>query len=352
MPAITPKWLAGFQTNLVHLAQEDYLAAGAELQYTEVATVLPVTTGHTVLTWLLDTAQIERTGKFAGKFNYRDLVSQKLEFDVGAAQDAFKLHRFQIEDTEQGPVSMSLAAERASSWGAWMAYWPQVETTQGLVLGNTDAYPCYDGLPLFHGSHPINPARSGSPTFSNLWTTGSGPGLLPIHTSGTGAVSQEQAIRNLAKGAAYIRSIKSSNGVTPRRLRLKKIVTGPELHAAAVAATQSKIVASTSGTGNAQGGTADVEAFIRSTGLADPIQFDELTDAKFATDYILIAEVIGKRRLGPFVYAEREAFRMTQYTPLDTNQLGNIQEFQWNLLGRNSLIAGHPYLAFYCKGVA
>jgi hypothetical protein len=175
---------------------------------------------------------------------------------------------------------------------------------------------------------------------------------LPIHTSGTGAVSQEQAIRNLAKGAAYIRSIKSSNGVTPRRLRLKKIVTGPELHAAAVAATQSKIVASTSGTGNAQGGTADVEAVIRSTGLADPIQFDELTDAKFATDYILIAEVIGKRRLGPFVYAEREAFRMTQYTPLDTNQLGNIQEFQWNLLGRNSLIAGHPYLAFYCKGVA
>lgn len=352
MPAITPKFMMTFQSNLQHIAQEDYLAASSDLWYSEMAKIVPVTTGHTILTWLLNTAQIERTGKFAGKINYRDLISQKLEFDVGAAQDGFKLHRYQIEDTDSGPASLALAAERSSEWGQWMAYWPQTETYRGIIEGHTDAFLTYDGNPLFHGSHPINPARSGSPTFSNLWTTGSGPGLLPIHSSGTGAVSREVAMQNLGKAIAYQKSIKASNGITPRRLKLKGIVVGPALATDAITATQSKVVAGVAGSGLAQGGPQDAEPLIKYIGIGKPIIADELTDNQFSTDYILLWEAPGARRLGPLVYAEREPFKMTQYAPMDQRELGLIQNFEWQLQGRNALVAGHPYLATYVKGVA
>jgi phage major head subunit gpT-like protein len=352
MPAITPKWMMGFQSRLEHIANEDYLAAASDLWYTDVAKIVPVTTGHTILTWLLNTAQIERSGKWGGKVNYRDLISQKLEFDVGAAQDGFKLHRYQIEDTDSGPAAVQLAAERSAEWGQWMAYWPQTETYRAIIEGNTDAFLTYDGLPMFHGSHPINPARSGSATFSNRWTTGSGPGLLPIHSSGSGSVTREVAMQNIGKAIAYQKAIKASNGISPRRLKLKGIVVGPALATDAILATQSKTIASVAGTAAAQGGSADAEPMIKYIGIGRPIIADELTDAQFDTDYILLWEAPGSRRLGPFVYAEREAFKMTQYGPMDQRELGLIQNFEWQLQGRNALIAGHPYLATYCKGVA
>jgi hypothetical protein len=335
--ALTSRFLFDFESNLVNLIEESYVGLSANLWWTNVARTRTTKTRKEIFSWLLSTAQIHEEGAEAGGIlRYGESFMVQLSAVPKFASAAFRIGKNELEDLDANGI------EAASQWardiGAYMAYWPQKKVTHLLKNGHTaSAYPTYDDLALFSGSHLLNPKNANVGTYSNLYTS------VDIST----AVSAETALQNLTTVFSNVMSIKQANGEDPRNLKPKGILCGPKLFPRVAQLTNAKFLAQAAGSA---AGTADVEALIAALGFGQPIMAPELAGFESDTTYFVLIEDLKASQLGPAVYVEREPFSMITYTGQDGRNadLGRGRELEWQVQGRNTIIAGHPYLIAKC----
>lgn len=346
MPALVPSFLFDFESNMSAIAEDEYSRFSNNLWWSRFMKERPSGARVELLSWLLSTARIEPLGKMGGNLPYEDLVAKYVTYEPTFAGAGLKLRRPQVEDLDGN--GLELGAKWAADIGCQMAYWPQKMLVNLLQQGeNTSLGTAYDGLSFFNAAHPVNPFNTGAGNYCNVFTgTASGiqPGALPIDDN----IPPDLALKNLSIAIAAIRAIKMPNGVDPRFLRAKTIIAPPRMQARVTQLLNAKFVAQQA-TGGA--GAADVEAFIASLGLDQPVIADEL--AADPTSWYIACDEQAASTLGSFVYVNREPFSINYYTgvggSLGESQLNRAEEIEWQCKGRNVGGYGHPYTFFKIK---
>ncbi len=338
MPAITPSFMFDLESNMRIITAQDYQRLVQNLWWMKIAKTMPSGAKRERVSWLLDSARIQRTGH-GGNIEFEDVVALTTEVENLNAAGGLLVKKEQFEDLDGNGIDT--AAHWSRTIGAYAAYWPQRCIAKAILANGTT----YDKKAFFATDHPVNPYNLSAGTFTNLFTAGSGPGPVPI---GGASMTPDVALANLAKAIAYISSIKLPTGDDPRFLRVRYIMVPPSLYARATQLTQAKYIAQAASAG---GGSGDIEAVVRYFGLGEPIECPEL-GAGFvggADDcYYLACEDILTSELGAFNYVNREAFSILYYGPQNDADLARIRQFQWTTEGRNNVLNGHPYLLFKC----
>lgn len=357
MGALTPEFLFDFESNMQAINENEYARIASRLWWSRFMKTRPSASKKEIVAWLLSTARIEDLGKFGGQLPFEDLISQYTTFENRAAGAGLKLRRFQLEDLDGG--GLDLATKWASDIGSYMAYWPQKQLVSLIKNGATSGYNSYDGVSFFNTAHYVNGVNGDQGTFANIFTSTASstpstdpndagyPGACKIDTS----VSVDDALDNLTKAIAYIKSIKMPNGADPRFLNPVALIVPPALQARAVQLTNAKFLAQDSASA---GGSGDVSAVIQSFGFSQPVVADELAGFESDTTYFIACEEMGQSQLGAFVYVDREPFKVTYYTGQGGGTgadavLDRADELEWHCKGRNVAGYGHPYLFFKVK---
>ena len=341
MPALTPSFVFDLESRMRKIEENEYLRLASNLWWDTGTKVLPSQSRREIVTWALNTAQLEDQGQ-GGNIAYDNMVIIETEFSASTAGKGLKLRRQQFEDLDGNGVN--LASEWAAQMGAQHAYWPQKQVATMLKNGHLSTSTTYDGKPFFATDHPVNPKATSKGTFKNLFTGGD---AVPIDTG----VTTDVALANLAKVFGLIASIKMPNGSDPRMLRPKGILCSPTLFPRAVQLTNARVIAQAAASG---GGGADVEALIRALGYGQPICADELAGFESDTTYFVVAEQIASSQLGGLVYVDREPFSTRYYTGRGGGTgvdavLDRADEHEWHSSGRNVVGYGHPFVIFKCK---
>lgn len=351
MGALTPEFLFSFEDNMRQITENEYARLSANVWWSKFMKTMPSSNNKEIVAWLISTAQIETIDKMGGHQFFEDLVTKYTTYENGFAGAGFKLQRRQMEDNDGG--GFDFAAKWSGDIGAQMAYWPQKQLVKLMKEGHlttASAGLAYDGKAFFAADHLVNPANAAAGTFANLFTgaaSGVQPGALPIDDS----VSVDVALTNLSKAIASIKSIKMANGVDPRYLRPTCIVAPPRMQQRVAQLTNAKFIAQAA-TGGA--GSADVEAFISSMGLVQPVIADEFAGFENDTTWFLATEEMSSSQLGAFLYIDRKPFQVTYYTGNGAGTgvdavLDRADELEWHVKGRNGIGYGHPYSFFKIK---
>lgn len=337
MPTITPQFLYDLESNMRTITSQEYNRLNSQVWWNRIAKTTPSMALKERITWLLDTARIQRTGH-GGNLEFEDVVAQTTEVENLNAAAGLKVKKEKFEDVDGNGIDY--AAHWSRGIGAYAAYWPQKMVAQAILANPLT----YDNKAFFATDHPVNPFRTAAGTFTNTFTAGSGPGALPIDDS----VTVDVAVKNVAKAIAYIASIKMPNGEDPRFLRVASLFVPPAMTARAQQITNAKFIAQAAATA---GGSGDVEAMIRNFGLGQPVEVPEFgsgfTGGSDTTWYLGMDDIL-TNELGAFSYVNREPFSVLYYGPQNDAQLARIREYQWTTEGRNSILPGHPYLLFKC----
>ncbi len=338
---LTPQFVFDLETRMRMIQEREYLRLTSKLWWDKCTKVLPSLTRREIVTWCLNTAQLEDQG-YGGNIAYDNLAIQETEFTARTAGKGLKIRRQQFEDLDGNGVQ--LATEWSEQIGAQHAYWPQKTVASLLKNGHLSSSIGYDGEIFFSTAHPVNPKDSSKGTYKNLYTSGD---AVPIDVS----VTADVALANLQKVFGRIASIKMPNGDDPRMLQPSGILCGPTLYPRAVQITNAKFIAQAAATG---GGGADVEALIAALGYGQPILCPELAGFESDTTYFVIAEQVTSSQLGGFVYIDREPFSTRFYTGRGGGTgvdaiLDRADELEWHTSGRNAGGYGHPFTIFKCK---
>lgn len=347
MGQITPQFLFDLESNMRVISAREYQRLMDNLWYNRVMKTVDSQAKKERISWLLDTAKIERPNAShgGGQAIFEDLVMQTTEYENENAVAGLELKKEQFEDLDGNGVQ--LATEWSRQVGAQAAYWPQKTLAQAIrANGNT-----YDGLPFFSpigAPHPVNPFRTSAGSFANDFTgvaSGIYPGAVPVDSS----VTIDVALDNLNAVKAYIASIVMPNGEDPRFLKINAILHPPALTSRMQQLTKAQFIAQAAASG---GGSGDVSAVIANQGFGDPIEAPELGSAFGGSDttYYVLAQEITSDELGAFLYLDREAFSVLFHGPMTDAQLARLRKLQWTLEGRNTTQPGHPYLMFRCQG--
>lgn len=341
MPNLTPSFVFDLESRMRKIQENEYLELTRDLWWDKTMKVLPSGSRREIVTWVLNTAELEDQGK-GGNIAFDNMVILETEFETREAGKGLKLRRKQFEDLDGNGVN--LAAEWSAQMGAQHAYWPQKTAATLLKNGHLAGSIAYDGKPFFATDHPVNPENPAAGTYSNLFSS------VPIDVS----VAADVALANLSTVFASIASIKMPNGSDPRRLRPRGILCNPKLFPRAVQLTNAKFLAQAASAG---GGSGDVEALISALGYGQPICADEFAGYESDTTYFVVAEQIARSQLGGLVYVEREAFSTRYYTGRGGGTgvdaiLDRADELEWHSSGRNAGGYGHPFVIFKCKAGA
>lgn len=353
MPALTPTFLFDFESNMQAITENEYARMAASLWWTQTTKVRPSAKKREIIAWLLSTATIKDQGK-GGNLSFEDLVALSTTYVNGNSGDGLKMTRDQIEDLDGS--GLDIGTKWSADIGAYMAYWPQKQTSIAILNGETGVG--YDSKAFFATDHPVNPLASNSATYANLFTgaaSGAYPGALPIDDS----VTVEVALTNLSKAIAYIKSIKMPNGVDPRFLKPNKIMVPPRMVPRAQQLTNAKFIAQAVSGG---GGSGDITSIVANWGFQQPIEVQEFSaNASYTVDatgatvtgsddtWYLVCEEVSSTQLGALVYVDRESFKITYYTGQGGGTgvdaiLDRARELEWHCQGRNVTGYGHPYL--------
>lgn len=341
MSAITPEFLHDLETNMRLLTTNNYSRFASNLWWQKMAKTITSKTKRERVSWLLETAKIERTHKGGGQAIFEDMVSQTHEYEHENAAAGLELKKEQLEDLDGNGID--LATHWSKQIGAYAAYWPQKCIARAIIANPVT----YDSLAFFHASHPYNPFDTGAGTFANDLTgavSGAFPGAVPIHAYGSGAVDLEDAVVNLSKVIAYISSWKMPNGEDPRFLTVKKLFHPPAMRARITQMFSAKFM--TSGTG-----TVDIGQMVNDFGF-EPVEVPELgagfSGGSDTTYYVGTSEQLSDE-LGAFAYIDREPFSVVYHGPMTDADLARMRKFQWTTEGRNTVAPGHPFLLVRCK---
>jgi hypothetical protein len=341
MAALTPSFVFDLESRMRKLVEAEYLRLTSKLWYDKVTKIMKSGARREIVTWALNTAQLEDQGK-GGNISFEDMVLLETEFESKTAGKGLKLRRQQFEDLDGNGVN--LASEWSAQMGAQHAYWPQKQIATLIKNGhNADALG-YDGEVFFSASHPVNPFNTGAGTYKNLFTGGD---AVPVDVS----VTADVALGNLQKVFGRIAGLKMPNGSDPRMLRPSGILCSPTLYPRMVQLTNAKFIAQAAASG---GGGADVDALIAAMGYGQPICCDELAGFESDTTFFVITESITQSQLGGLVYVDREPFSVRYYTGRGGGNgvdavLDRGDELEWHTSGRNVAGYGHPFAIFKCK---
>lgn len=343
MGAITPSFMFDLESNMQNIAENEYARLSQNMYWSRFCKVLPSQTRKQLVNWIISTAKIEDLGKSGGKTVFEDMLATYTTFESRNAGSALQLKRQQLMDLDGNGVD--LAAKWAADIGAYMAYWPQKQFASALKTGHISGNNSYDGVPFFSGAHPLSGVTGDLNTFTNLFTTGLGPGACPIDTS----VSADVALANLGKAIAYVKSIKMPNAEDPRYLSPTAIIVPPALQQRVVQLTNAKFLSGGSS------GANDVEAIVSSYGFTLPVIASELAGFENDSTYFVACEELSSAsQLGAMVYVDREPFAITYYSGRDGGTgmdafLDRADNLEWHCKGRNVMGYGHPYLMFKVK---
>lgn len=351
MTLVTPTWLQDLESNMKMVAEREFTALSAELWWSKITRVRPSTSRRELISWFLSTAKIEDLGVDGGNMTFEDMVARYVEYEARFAGRGLRLKKAQFEDTDGDGVDA--ATEWQMEMAGLSAYWPQKQIALLIKNGTAATSLAYDGKPFFATDHPVNPFKGGL-TFANLFTGAASstpstdpndalyPGACPIDES----VTLDVALANLGKVIAYIRSQRMPNNEDPRGLRPAQIIGGPRLQQRIVQLTNAKTIAQAASAG---GGSADVEAVIKSLGFVEPIIADEFATVDDGKAYGIGMKQMGTSQVGAFTYVEREPFKTRYYDGSIDADLGRRNELEWQHEGRNVAGYGHPYLFALCK---
>jgi len=336
MPAITPSFMFDLESRMRLITSTDYQRLNSQLWWKTVAKEIPSGAKKERVSWLLDTARIQRTGK-GGNVEFEDVVAMTQEVENLNAAAGLEVKKEQFEDLDGNGIAV--AGHWSRGMGAYSAYWPQKSVAKAILANPLT----YDGKTFFADDHAVNPYNVAAGTYTNRFhgtASATNPGALPI-----GAVTVDVAVANLAKAVAYIHTIKMPNGEDPRFLRVAGLGVPPALLSRAQQLTNAKFIAQAAASA---GGSGDVEAVIRNFGFGQPFEMTELSAGFGGSDdsYYILVEDILTNELGAFTYLNREAFSILYYGPQNDAQLARIRNFQWTTEGRNVVMPGHPYLLF------
>lgn len=341
MPAVTPQFITDLESRMRLVTENEYLrmTQSSAVWWDKITRVVPSGARREIISWILNTAQIEEQGK-GGNIAFEDMVILDTSYESRSAGKGLRVKRSQFEDLDGNGVQ--LAREWSAQMGAQHGYWPQRQIAKLLKDGETGI--AYDSRPFFDTAHPVNPFNPGAGTYSNLF---SGGGAAPIDES----VPLETAVRNLGRVYASIADMKMPDGETPRFLRPAGILCSPTLYPRAVQCTSAKFIAAAATSG---GGSSDIEGLIKSLGFSTPVQADELTGFESGTSYFVFAQAIAGSELGALAYVDREPFSIRYYTGRSGGLgvdavLDRADELEWHTSGRNVSGYGHPFLLFKVK---
>jgi phage major head subunit gpT-like protein len=342
MPALTPSFVFDFESNMQALTENEYSRLVKNLYWQKVAKVRPSGSKQEILAWLLTTAKIESLG-LGGNIPFEDLIALDQTYKMLNAGAGLRLQRNQVEDLDGN--GLDLATNWSTAMGAYMAYWPQKQLVTQILANPT----CYDGLSFFNTGHYLNGRNSSAGTYSNS--------LAYATYKIDDTVTVDVALTNLGKLFAYIRTIPMPNGVDPRFLKPTAIVCPPRMIPRVQQLTNAKFIAQAANSG---GGSGDVEALITNWGFAEPIEAPELANAITGvsdgdTTYYVVVEDQGATQLGPWIYFDREPFKITYYTGSGGGTgvdavLDRARELEWHCQGRNVMGSGHPFLMIKVNG--
>lgn len=407
MPDLTPTFVMQYEREMRVITESEYKRRIARENFwaPKILRETNIERKTERITWWLDTATIQPLGPTGdGEMEFEGLVAQTVEYPTFKHGKGLRIQRDQLEDLDG--TGLDQAAKWSELIGNDTAYYKQRLASQVILnAANSDgSAAAYDGVQYFadnsvnsgHG-HPLNPFAPRVGGYCN-WLhgaagtslTGPGfaalpyPGGLPIHDSGTGAVTTDVALQNLAKAWAYIKSIKMPNGIDPRFLRPKYILGPPALAARIAMLTDAKFIAQAAATG---GGAADVIAYIKRLGFeVEPVIADEFaasTDYSTImpfmslsgsggsggtvtggnvtslpetiegsdTSWYIACEEAQTSQLGALLHVMRKPFKVNYYTG-DSGGTGldaildRIEEFEYHCRGRMSVQLGHPYALF------
>ncbi len=316
------------------LTETEYNRLNSMTWWRTVAEEMPSQSKREKLVWLLDTAGIDYVNDIGGETEFEDLMANDTEFVNKFATRGYGIPITKLEDNDAG--GLQLAADWARQVGEQAAYWPQKQIADAIRVNGTT----YDGKAFFATDHPVNPFDSALGTFTNDFTTGAGPGPLPIDSS----VTLDTAVQNVSKAISHIATIPMANGVDPRMLRPKAIIVPPNLTSRAQQITNAEFIAEAASTG---GGAADIRAVVSNWGLGQPVTAPELAAAFGGSDttWYLMVEA-PRTQLGALTYVNREPFRVIFNGEMTSAELSRKDELQWKIKGRNVVGYGHPYLMF------
>jgi len=334
---ITPDFFVSFETNVSLLVVDAWSRMEERLVWDKFVEKRTSGTLRELFVWLVEAARIYPEG-LGGNQRFDDLASAFFEITNTNSGASLRLTRNELEDNQKDvgngrvmPV-FDYAGNWASQVGGSAAYWPQEKFFQLVGSGKTKS--SYDGVPFFSASHPVNPSMDVSPTYSNLLTAKPIGGTTPLDT----------AANNLAAVFAAIRGLRQPNGV-PRNLKPRFILAGEDLRKRVYELTDSKSIIASGGTGGA--GVGAVENVISARYGLEPVIAAELSEA--GVYYIGVEKSPGEG--GPFIYLEREGYRLDTYVPSTQVELARRAEFEWKFTGRNGASYGHPYLFFRVEPV-
>lgn len=332
---VTPEFIVSFETQIRGLVTGNWDRVGANLMWDRLMKIRPSATKREILTWLLETAQIYPEGD-GGNKRFDDMVAATLSYENTHAGSGLRLTRDEIEDNQMRDNPTVGALDYAQKWakdiGAASAYYPQ-KALFDLILNGTTGL-AYDGQPFFSDTHPVNP-NGGGGTYSNHIAN------VPLVVT-TGTTEQDNLLlgrKNLGKALAAVRKQRFVNNV-PRFLKPTTLLVQSDQADYATLLVNAGVIGQTSNTS-----AADLTA---STKKLEVVVAPELDGETSGTYYIGVEDMLSDE-LGAFAWSELRPFSMATYGPMTEATLGRLQEFEWQLDGRNTAIYGHPYLMYRCK---
>ena len=363
MPALTPQFLYSIESGMQERQENEYqrLVESGNLYWDKFTRLIPIESGHEVITWVVNTAILEGTG-LDPSVNYQSMTVMETEGFPGYLSAGLELQRAQFEDLRHPDGNgIDLSAEFAAQIGYQAAYYPQKSTTSLLLTGETGI--CYDKLTYFNNAHPSNPKDSDVGTFANIMTGTAGAGGAPATDAnqalypgkidiriGTGSVTVDSAFAGLQALFAYLMAQKMPNGVDPRFLRPKATLLPSTLYPFMTNLLDAKFIAMSSKGGG--GGTTDIAGHLQKLGYGEPICAPELDSDP--TSFYVICDQMASSQLGGIAYLDREAVGIRYFTgegggSMYDSILSENDTIKWIARGRSVSIFGHPYYLVKCK---
>ena len=336
---VTPSFLFDLESRMRHIVEDEYVRLSQDdvLWWDEVTRLIPSGSRREYVTWILNTAYLEKQGP-GGKIDFEDMTVLEHSFESEHAGKGLRLKRSQFDDLDGNGVY--IAGEWSRQMGAQHAYWPQRQVAELLAEGESGV--CYDGRPFFDTAHPNNPFDPPAGTFSNL--------LTGANYRIDDGITIEEAKENLDRVYAHIASLKMPNGRDPRFLRPAFILGSPSIWSRAVTLVGAEFIAASAKAGG--GGSLDLKGVIAKLGFSAPRQADELS----GNEYYVFAKQTYTTALGAFGYIEREPFSIRFYTGRDGSMptgidavLDRTDNLEWHTGGRNVAAYGHPWCVFKVK---
>ncbi len=339
MGLFSPTFVYNLQSELRVLQETPYaeFQNSGNMWWPAVAKYHSTGAGKLILPWLLSTASLELTGQ-SSDVTFSDLTILESEYIPGYISKGLELRRALFEDTDANGVA--LLSQWVTDISQYGVYLPQKVVANFLTTGHLTTSLGYDGVPFFSANHPYNPKNTSAGTYANLLTGGASgafPGACPIDTS----VAFDAPYVNLQKVFAWMNQIKQANGIDPRFLRPRAIITPSQLFPRANALLKSKFGSfASSGSG---GGSVEIQGQIQELGFERVYLAPEL-DAD-PTSYYVVADQAMTSQLGGMLWVEREPLGIQTYFPMDGRnfELAKKDIVAAIARGRATSGYGHPF---------